>query len=399
MDGSVVTYTLEHCIRCMKCIKACPTSALSMSNHNRIMVDDQRCINCGHCISSCHNRGLLAHGSTLEDLENYEYTVCMVPGALISHCSSIEEAEDLFHAIRMLGFDEVVDITEYSGQVLEEAYLLANSGDASTTYISSFCPVVNRLIASKYKVLQDSLLPIDFDSEIAARQIRKRLAGKKTGIFNLCECEAKLALAKFPYGNTEYECDHSLALADIFPKIRKNMHKGRDPVVFSKRGLQICNPVRIVKNDDYLIADGFDKISSVLDMAEFGLLNKFRLLVLYPCFNGCIGGHMLWGNSFLMQNNIDALAGKRHKKVSQLSAEEIYTERFTETNEDNRSFIERTRFFNNVNMQLESLPGYDCSACGMQTCRIMAEAIVNGTRTLDDCRVLSALKEKSNETQ
>ena len=398
MKGSVVTYTLEHCVKCMKCIKACPTSALSMSSDNRIVIDDNRCINCGHCIRSCHNRGLLAHGSTLEDIENYEYTVCMVPGALISHCSSLEEAQDLFHAIRLLGFDEVIDITEYSAQVLEEAKLLTYSAE-ETPFISSFCPVINRLIANKYKVLQESILPINYDSEIAAAQIRKKHADKNVGIFNLCECEAKLALAKYPYGDESYECDHSLALADIFPKIRKNMQKGKDPVCFAKKGLQICNPIRIVKDDDYLIADGFGKISAVLDMAEFSLLNSFRLLILYPCFNGCIGGHMLWGNSFLMQNNIDALTGSRSKSPSKLTPDEVYTDRFAKTNEDNRSFIERTRFFNNVNQQLEMLPGYDCSACGMQTCRIMAEAIVNGQKTMDDCRVLAALKEKTNESQ
>ena len=398
MNGSVVTYTLEHCVRCMKCIKACPTSALRMSSKNRIVVDDNRCINCGNCIRSCHNRGLLAHGSTLADIENYEYTVCMVPGALISHCSSLEEAEDLFHAIRMLGFDEVVDITEYSGVALKEAQLLAGSSD-DMTYISSFCPVINRLIVSKYQGLLDSLLPINYESEIAARQIRKRLEGKNVGIFNLCECEAKLSIAKYPYQHMEFECDHSLALADIFPLIRKNMHQGRDEVIFSKKGLQMCNPVRIVKDDDYLIADGFDKVCSVLDMAEFGLLNTFRLLILYPCFNGCIGGHMLWGNSFLMQNNLDALTGSKSKQSAKLDADDVYVDQLIKVNKDTRTFLERTKFFSNVNKQLEMLPGYDCSACGMQTCRIMAEAIVNGEKTIDDCRVLAALKEKSNENQ
>ena len=398
MNGSVVTYTLEHCVRCMKCIKACPTSALRMSSKNRIVVDDNRCINCGNCIRTCHNRGLLAHGSTLADIENYEYTVCMVPGALISHCSSLEEAEDLFHAIRMLGFDEVVDITEYSGVALKEAQLLAGSSD-DMTYISSFCPVINRLIVSKYQGLLDSLLPINYESEIAARQIRKRLEGKNVGIFNLCECEAKLSSAKYPYQHMEFECDHSLALADIFPLIRKNMHQGRDEVIFSKKGLQMCNPVRIVKDDDYLIADGFDKVCSVLDMAEFGLLNTFRLLILYPCFNGCIGGHMLWGNSFLMQNNIDALTGSKSKQSAKLDADDVYVDQLIKVNKDTRTFLERTKFFSNVNKQLEMLPGYDCSACGMQTCRIMAEAIVNGEKTIDDCRVRAALKEKSNENQ
>ena len=108
---------------------------------------------------------------------------------------------------------------------------------------------------------------------------------------------------------------------------------------------------------------------------------------------------MLWGNSFLMQNNIDALTGSKSKQSAKLDADDVYVDQLIKVNKDTRTFLERTKFFSNVNKQLEMLPGYDCSACGMQTCRIMAEAIVNGEKTIDDCRVLAALKEKSNENQ
>ena len=78
MRKSVVRYTLESCAKCMTCIRACPTSALSMYN-GRIRVDQERCINCGKCISSCTHKGLLANGSSLDALKDYDYTVCMVP--------------------------------------------------------------------------------------------------------------------------------------------------------------------------------------------------------------------------------------------------------------------------------------------------------------------------------
>jgi len=393
MRKSVVCYTLDQCIRCMKCIKSCPTSALSMIK-GRIRIDQKRCINCGRCIRSCHNRGLLAQGSTIDEIANYEYTVCLVPGALVSHCASLAEAEDLFHAIRMLGFDEVVDITEYTALHLREVIMMADENDRGDPYIASFCPVIISLVQHSHKGLLDALMPIKFCSEIAAKDIRRKHPGKNIGIFSLCECESKLEFAKYPYGNMECEVDHALALTDIFPMIRKNMHQGRDPVAFNKEGLQVCNPVRIVQKDEYLIADGFDKISTVLDMAEFGLLNQFKLLILYPCFNGCIGGHMLWGNSFLVSNNIDALTQGPTKPAADLPFEEIYTDEFSHINEDKMSFIERTKFFRSVNEELERLPGYDCSACGMQTCRVMAEEIVRGKKNEDDCRVLKALREK-----
>lgn len=391
----IIEYTMESCVRCMKCVKACPTSALSRVD-DKIHINNNRCVYCGKCIQACHNQGIVGRGSSLDAIKDYEYTVCMVPGALINHCADVTEAEELFYAIKLLGFDEVVDITAYTAQRAKESRLIADNG--TETYISSFCPVINRLIAKRYKVLQETILPINYDSEIAAKAIRKRLAGKNVGIFNLCECEAKLSLAKNPSGQMDFEVDHALGIVDIFPTIRKNLHKGNIPVNFCREGLQSCNPARIVQKDQYLIADGFDKVCAILDMAEYGLLHDFKMLILFPCFNGCIGGHMLWGNSFLMTHHIDSLMEASHKEMSQLPLEDIYTEEFQKTDEDKRSFIERTMFYRKVNEELERLPGFDCSACGMQTCRIMAEEIVKGNKKEEDCRVLSALEEKTNDS-
>lgn len=391
--SSVVTYTLSRCVKCMKCVKACPSGALTMEN-SRINIRHDRCLNCGRCITACHNQGLLAKGSTLDDIKCYDYTVAMIPSALIHDCSSLGEAGELFYAIKMLGFDEVVDITAIEGQLMQEAQLLAESSPESSL-ISSVCPVINRLIETNYPMLLNSVVPLDYPSEVAAKQIRRRTKDKgNVGIFNFCECEAKLALAKYPYGNKQYEVDHSLAIVDIFPKIKQNMHQGSIPVEFCREGLQSCNPAMMLQKPEYLTADGFDKVNNILGLAEFQLLNQFKLLTLFPCFNGCIGGHLLWGNSYLTKNNIHALTDTSRKKPAEIEFDDLYTADLSKSADDKRSFQEKMEFFSKVNEQLEKLPGYDCSACGMQTCRNMAEEIVRGNKTINDCRIHAAMKEK-----
>lgn len=391
MKKSVVNYTLNSCVKCLKCIRACPVSALSM-HENRISIDHSRCINCAQCISTCHSKGLLAHGSTLEDLANYSYTVCLVPPALVSSCSTLDEANQLFYAIKQLGFDEVVDTSDIYGVVMKETIDVSDQF-TDMTVIASFCPVINRLIETKYPMLLDNLTPINYPSEVAAKHIREKYKDKENvGIFNLCECEAKLNLAKYPYGNAMYEVDHALAIVEIFPKIREHLEEGRIPQVFNREGIQSTNPALMLQNPKFLIADGYDKISNILDMAEFGLLKDFSLLYLFPCFNGCAGGHLLFGNSYLYRNNMFPLTEKS-KPMIHLPFEQVYSDAITITSEDERTFVEKMQFFKSVNEQLEQLPGYDCSACGMQTCRIMAEEIAKGNKTIQDCHIIRAKSE------
>ena len=396
MRRSVVTYTLSRCVRCMKCVRACPTSALTMEN-NRILINDEKCLNCARCISTCHNQGLLAQGSTLADLESYDYTVCMVPPALSSYCNTKEQLYDLYNAIRKLGFDEVYDLSPVYGQIMDETVRVADEfSDCSV--IASFCPLINRLIEAKYPMLLDNLAPLNYPHEAAAKAIRERLKDKgNVGIFNCCECEAKLAIAKYPYGNMKCETDHALAIVDIFPEIKKNQGFGHMKIDLCREGLQASNPAMIRQKDEYLIADGFDKITNILDMAEFDMLSDFHLLYLFPCFNGCSGGHLLFGNSYLSRNNIFPLTDGSQTMPTKLDFEMIYSDKMAITSEEKLTFQEKMELFRKVNAQLEKLPGYDCSACGMQTCRIMAEEIVKGNKKISDCHIIAAAKEKAYE--
>lgn len=393
-DRSVIRYTLSHCVKCMKCIKACPTSALSM-DHGRIVIEDALCTNCGTCVSTCLSKGLVVRGSSLSDLNYYDYTICFVPSALTSACSTLEAAQDLFSAIKRLGFDEVIDLSPVEGQIMKETQLLSDHFE-DTTVIASFCPVINRLIKINYPMLLDELAPLEYPCEVMAKQIRKtHKEYGKVGIFNLCECEAKLAIAKYPYGNDRYEIDHALAIVDVFPDIRKNLHQGHIDVSFNREGLQACNPNAMLQKPEYLTADGFDKVNKILDLEEFKQLQTYRLLYLFPCYNGCIGGHLLWGNSFLTKNNIHELSKDSKKPCSTYSFDDLYSENVNVLEiEDQPSLMERMHFFTKVNTVLEELPGYDCSACGVQTCRMMAEQVVKGNKTIDDCHIIQAMKLK-----
>lgn len=365
---------------------------------NRIVINEDSCINCCRCIRACHSKGLLAQGSPISAVNDYDYTVCLVPAALSSQCGSIEEAEDVFANIKALGFDEVIDISDIEGAIMNETFQLADDF-SKVSVITSFCPVIVQLIETKYPMLIDHMAPLRYASEIAAMMARERLSDKENvGIFYLCECESKLVLAKHPYDNPNREVDHAIAIVDILPYIQKK-YKGEDrpKLNFSRAGLQSCNTALLPQKPEYLMADGSEKVANILDLAEFDLLKSFRLLYLFTCFNGCVGGHLVFGNGYIAKNNVHALAPKEMNEPPKLPFDLLYCEEVLAEKKSGENIAEKLSFFKQVNDMLEHLPGLDCSACGLQTCRIMAEEIVKGNRKLSDCRIISS-KESADES-
>ena len=135
---SVISYTLSHCVKCLKCLRICPTEAITIV-HERVQIDSHKCINCGHCIEVCNTQGLQGKGSTLIDINNYDKTVALLPSALLSCCGSLKEAARLVEAIGQTGFDEVVQMSEVEGGTGQTAdfFLLPGCQPADPAEISN----------------------------------------------------------------------------------------------------------------------------------------------------------------------------------------------------------------------------------------------------------------------
>lgn len=299
---TVVTYTLHECVKCMNCLQKCPVEAIHIRNE-RVHIVKNKCINCGKCIEACRHAGLTAKGSTLVDLQHYKKKVCLIPSAIYADCVSEQEARKLNAAILKLGFDEIVSLASYEGAVYEHVNDVI---DNQKCLISSFCPVINQLIATRYPMLLDNQVQFDYPAVIAAKQIRKE--NKEAGIFLLCECPSKLALGKYPYGNTKSEIDHCLSIVDVFPQINANRSLDEVPVHLTTSGIKSAATGLGQRFDAQILSvNGIDKVKKALELAEFGLLKEVRYLSLSACFNGCIGGQFLWGNPFNGRINMHEL--------------------------------------------------------------------------------------------
>ncbi|MDD2591725.1 MAG: [Fe-Fe] hydrogenase large subunit C-terminal domain-containing protein [Erysipelotrichaceae bacterium] len=397
---TVISYTLEKCQKCMKCLHSCLTGAISLQDA-RVKIDSEKCTNCATCIEACVYQGLQAKGSTLADLENYQYKIALVSTAVVGECCTVDQVEELMMAIKKLGFDEVINLSGYDGAMYEEMIRYVGVNHQQTTLITSFCPVVNKLIEVKYPILLSNIVPMDNISEVAARSIRKREdMPKNTGIFLLCECVSKLTLAKYPYGNKYSEIDHAMVIADLFPQISRNLSTERLRSPVSDKGLYNVTAnlyTKGFKDKNVVVADGLDKVVKALELAEFDRLKDCDLLFLSGCINGCIGGNLLWGNPFSSFNNVRKLAKKACETTVDISNNDLYGVVIASSFNEKRSLQNRLANFIKINEYVEKLPGFDCGACGFHSCRAMAEEILANRATLADCRVLRSNDKNESE--
>ena len=376
----------HECTHCIKCLKKCPTDAISIAG-GEVVIDDDKCIHCDYCIKNCDNRNLRIVNTHREDtLSLHEYNVALIPTSILSDMKSYEDYCITMEAIKNLGFDEVLNYSEIEGFLYKKA--LEVRGNTDEVMITSFCPVINRLIEKHYPTLYERILPFEYPVEIAAKRVRERLEGKDVGIYSICECVGKMALAKYPCGNMESNIDYAMTISHIFPKIDKESVKEYPRQTIHRKGVESIVG-RSYGNHALSVftVEGLNQARNILELIEFDQLNHIDLVSMYACYEGCVGGYFLWNNPFEGCYNIERMM--EHYNASDISLDEDeYLVKRELSKSEMLSRKERMEWFKRVNEIYEALPQFDCGACGYANCRSLAQNIALGKENYDTCRVL-----------
>lgn len=380
----VIHFLGENCKSCIKCVKSCPTEAISIIN-GKVIIDDTQCINCHVCVQVCDQKQLKIREVNLDEaFKQHAYNIALIPTSILSDFQEFDELKELVHAIKAFHFDEVVQYSDIEGMLYQQA--LKDSSHADHVMLTSFCPTINRLIKQEYPTLIDHLLPYDYPVEIIARRLREKYKGQDIGIFSLCECVGKLTLAKEPLGKMDSQIDYALSISRMFPHFNKRKGHGKENLAINQDGVK--SNVGDLYGDHQLSimsVEGLPQIRTVLDLIEFDQLKHIRLLALYHCYQGCIGGYYLWNNPFEGRFRIESMLDQCQAPIVPLKSHEYYKKRHV--NEQKQTFKDRMAWFNKVNAILERLPQYDCGSCGFANCRGLATRIASGEVDDSLCRV------------
>lgn len=396
-----VTLDKDKCHGCTNCIKRCPTEAIRVRG-GKAKIIKERCIDCGECIRVCPYHAKLAKTDSFEMLSQFKYTVAMPAPAFYGQFKDNKDVNKILSALKLVGFDDVFEVARGAEVVAEATRRLIKQGGLLKPVISSACPAVLRLIRVRFPGLINHVLPVCSPMEasaVAARQIAMKKTGlpsEEIGIFFITPCPAKETSIKSPLLREKSEVDGAISIADAYMKVCNLIKTIDEPERLAQAGLEgvswarsggECKATRTIIN---IAVDGIDEVIKILEEIENGKLDDIDFVELLACNGGCVGGPLTVENSYVCSNRIRNMIDLKAetqpvenldetKLLWQKALEPVQIMKLADNFEEAMNKLER------IDKIWETMPKLDCGSCGAPSCKALAEDIVNGHGSENDC--------------
>lgn len=396
---------VQRCLGCTTCIKACPTDAIRVRNRKAVILGD-RCIDCGKCIQVCPHKAIRSVGDPLELMGKFRYKVALPEPALFGQFHHLDDPNIVLGALLNIGFDDVFEVAAAAELLSDRARREGLPASRPLPRITSACPTVLRIIRMRFPKLIPNIEPVILPMELAA-QLAREEAVKKTGlkpeeigVFAIVPCSAKITTAHEPMTLPQAVIDGAFAINDVYIKLLGPMKEvAQQPPKLSRTGALgltwgYCggeSAARLEQN--YVAVDGIDNVIRILEEIEDGRLPDADFVELTACVQGCVGGCLNvenpYGAKMRLAHLAHGLPDKRNslpfspaaRRLAAFRQELDYIPAFR-LDADRGAAMEKLF---KIDQLAQSLPGLDCSSCGAPSCHALAEDVVLGRASLDDC--------------
>lgn len=393
----------EKCKGCINCIKRCPTGAIRV-RRGKAYIISERCIDCGECIRICPNHAKYAEKYSFNEILEYKYRIALPAPTLYGQFNNLDDVDYVLNGFLQLGFDDVFEVSVGAELVSDATRIYMQRQDIVRPVISSACPAIVRLIRVRFPNLIPNVLDLNAPLEEAARLARKRavektgFAPEDIGVFFITPCTAKITAIKQPICNEKSHISGVFAIKDIYPVLVGQMDKLTELNPLKKSGLLGVGwassggeSAALIK-EHYLAADGIENVIQVLEELEDEKLNDLDFIELNACSGGCVGGPLTVENPYVAKARLQSLRKYLPVSCNHLETEAIPPEmqwekplapvNIMKLDTDLRRAMEKMAKMNEIE---KTLPGLDCGTCGAPSCRDLAEDIVRGKASIEDC--------------
>lgn len=405
-EHSPIIYTNRAACRdCYRCVRVCPVKAIRMRD-GQAQVIEERCVYCGTCVRECPQKAkhvrddtawaeeLLARGGKVAASVAPTYAAAFVP----------HERARLASALRRLGFSIIAE-TAVGAAVVAKLTKLFIQERGEGAYISSACPAVVRYVERYAPQSVPNLMPVVSPMIAHAHLLREQ--HKADAVVFIGPCIAK----KFEAERREYEnvVDCVITFEELrawldragisFNSLEESRFDEEAPA--PARAFPVTGGQLYAADVPAEFLDGtVCAISGVEDLREsLTLVESGAHLVVEPlyCSGGCIGGPAMATDANLFERRIRVLEHVRsaardnnRKAALPYDAETLRVETFrtkfsaapVETTPVSEDAIRRA--LAKIG-KLDPRDQLNCGACGYNSCRDKAIAVVRGLAQPEMC--------------
>jgi iron only hydrogenase large subunit-like protein len=400
----------ENCTGCTKCVKVCPTEALRVRK-GKVELDKNRCIDCGNCITACNFDAIRPISDPIDLIKKYKYKVAVLSASLDGQFPESVGNNCIEGILKEIGFDDIARESMITDTMVKFIRDYIKKHADIKPIISSDCPSIVRLVQVRFPSLLPNLLHVESPMRILSMYLKEKISKEKdmdeseVGIFNIVPCISHVTAAHQPEGTFKNAIDGAISISDIYSKIidmlQDNSCSEPDKHEYLKGlGWAISGIQAEEVNDGNLktlAVNGIQNVIKILARIENQQIDNYDYVILSSCLNGCVGGILNVENPFVATSRIkDLIRNATGKTFHEEELTELYHQgKFDVKPLEPRSIMTLDKDIRTALSKMKQideiaarLPGLDCSACGSPTCKVLAEDIVAGKASIDDCLIL-----------
>lgn len=422
-----LVYTNDKCVGCHKCISVCPVLTANKSvdedGQHRIVVDGKQCVGCGACFDACAHKARSYNDDTerfFEDLKRGEKISLLLAPAFLANYP--REYATVLGGLKKLGVNRIISIS-FGADITTWGYIKYITEHNFTGGISQPCPAIVGYIEKYIPELISRLVPIHSPMMCGAIYVKKYMKVPDKLAF-ISPCVAKKNEIDDPncggYVSYNVTFDHLMRYVREHgvsgPAVTDEIEYGLGSIYPMPGGLK--ENVYWFCGEDIFIRqiEGEKHAYEFLEDYKKRVLGKKELPFMVDalnCAKGCIYGPGVEENKNESDDTLYELqkirnASKKNDKKHAFSKKLTPKQRLDRLNRQfkNLDINDFIRHYTDKSKGLEirqpstaeldaifaSMDKYtdieqkmNCSACGYDTCKEMAEAIYNECNNRNNC--------------